>query len=111
MHASDRIADYMLVVYHGILPNGRLIHATLRQRCKSCRPLHFFVLWGSASNFCPAPLPEKRPVSLYCESPVFEVDLRRRPCRKNREVRRHVLSGRQPKFLVIFLMPRLETAR
>src|SRR5262245_11955623 len=38
------------------------------------------------------------------------VGLRRRPCRKDRKVRRHILSGRQPVFWSLLLSSRPEAA-
>ena len=49
-------------------------------------------LW-EALEFGPFPLAEHPSVELKRKSPLFEVDLRSLSRRKNREIRRHVLSG------------------
>src|ERR1700733_763014 len=49
-------------------------------------------LW-EALEFGPLPLAEHPSVELKRKSPLFEVDLRSRSRRKNREIRCHVLSG------------------
>src|SRR5215470_5323499 len=59
----------------------------------------------------PRPFAERRPTKLKSQDPVFELSFRGGSRRKNREIRRHILSGRQPLLRSLSLSSRPETAR
>src|SRR6516162_2543207 len=92
---------------------GRLREAYRLQQIVKCHALPIrieFRPFGDAVNInldrrlrerlelCPVPFAEQRGAQLKSESPVSKFDLRSRPGGKNREIRRHILPGRQPVF-------------
>ena len=53
----------------------------------------------------PVPFADQRAADLKGQSPVFNLDLRCRPCRKNWKFSRHVLSRRHPVVEGLLLLP------
>ena len=65
---------------------------------------------GERLEFSPCPLAEPPSVELKLKRPFFQSDLRRGSGRQNREIRRHILSGRDPVPQTLLLSSRPEAA-